>query len=88
MTMNRAMILALLLCLTGCNDGKGPAPGQRATDYYDVTFLFERDGCRLYRFDDGPHYHYFASCPGSTSSRVSAGKTSRPDEVITGVPGL
>lgn len=83
--MSKYVMIVALLFLAGC--GPDPRlPGQSATDYYNVVFLFETDGCRLYRFHDG-YYRYFASC-ASVTGRVPSGKTSRPDEVITGVPGL
>lgn len=34
---------------------------------YNVSFLFEHDGCKVYRFTDGGENIYFTSCNGETS---------------------
>jgi Domain of unknown function (DUF4884) len=33
---------------------------------YEVAFLFEHDGCKVYRFEDGGQLIYFTSCNGET----------------------
>jgi hypothetical protein len=33
---------------------------------YEVAFLFEHDGCKVYRFEDGGQFIYFTSCNGET----------------------
>ena len=43
-------------------------------DGFEVEYLFEKDGIKVYRFWDGGHYHYFTS-KGETISVQSAGKT-------------
>ena len=35
---------------------------------YEVEYLFEHDGCKVYRFKDHGHYVYFTNCSNSTSS--------------------
>ncbi len=37
-------------------------PKNNAT--YTVEYLFEHDGCKVYRFRDDGHYVYFTSCKG------------------------
>jgi Domain of unknown function (DUF4884) len=34
---------------------------------YNVSFLFEHDGCKVYRFNDRGEFIYFTSCNGETS---------------------
>jgi len=29
---------------------------------YDIAYLFEHDGCKVYRFQDMGHYVYFTNC--------------------------
>lgn len=41
-------IIFLVLFLASCNEPKVVSP----TDYYEVTFLFEVEGIKVYRFDD------------------------------------
>jgi Domain of unknown function (DUF4884) len=33
---------------------------------YEVAFLFEHDGCKVYRFEDRGQFIYFTSCNGET----------------------
>jgi hypothetical protein len=33
---------------------------------YKVSFLFEHDGCKVYRFEDRGEFIYFTSCNGET----------------------
>lgn len=35
---------------------------------YEVQYLFEHDGCRVYRFQDGFTWVYFTNCRGETTS--------------------
>jgi hypothetical protein len=35
---------------------------------YRVEFLFEHDGCRVYRFLDNGYYVYFTTCTGETTA--------------------
>ena len=37
-------------------------------DTYNVSFLFEHDGCKVYRFTDNFRYVYFTNCTGNTST--------------------
>lgn len=61
----KALLAAVLVCvvLAGCAKAGQPVDVQGAvagTDY-EVAFLFERDGCRVYRFKD-ERSHYFTTC--------------------------
>jgi len=38
---------------------------------YEVAYLFEHDGCKVYRFRDSGNYVYFTNCNGSTTSVVN-----------------
>jgi len=35
---------------------------------YEVSFLFEYDGCKVYRFVDYGHTVYFTNCAGETTA--------------------
>ncbi|MHA7108595.1 DUF4884 domain-containing protein [Sunxiuqinia elliptica] len=37
-------------------------------DTYNVSYLFEHDGCKVYRFYDRGHYVYFTNCKGEVTS--------------------
>jgi Domain of unknown function (DUF4884) len=60
----------LLLLATSCRVGvpiKSEPPRNNKT--YTIEYLFEHDGCRVYRFQDGFNWVYFTNCTGSTFSR-------------------
>lgn len=35
---------------------------------YNIHYLFEHDGCRVYRFQDMRNYVYFTNCTGDVTS--------------------
>jgi Domain of unknown function (DUF4884) len=37
---------------------------------YKIEYLFEHDGCKVYRFLDNSNFVYFTSCNGETTSVV------------------
>lgn len=49
---------------------------------FEVEFLFEQDGCRMYRFFDG-QYIYWSDCSGKVSYETSNGKTVSKMQSIT-----
>lgn len=38
---------------------------------YTVEYLFEHDGCKVYRFRDNGNYIYFTNCNGNVTSVVN-----------------
>lgn len=38
---------------------------------YEIEYLFEHDGCKMYRFRDGDYYVYFTNCKGEVSTVVN-----------------
>jgi len=83
--MKKYLSLLLLLPAAGCFTGQPltrEAPKNNST--YKVEYLFEHEGCKVYRFWDYGHYVYFTNCNGeaiaktdSTEVRNST-KVSRP----------
>jgi hypothetical protein len=63
--MKRILLtLTAMVMLCGCvKDGK-PIEPINAIDKYDVKFLFEVDGVRVYRFWDGGRHVYFTNSVG------------------------
>lgn len=55
---------------------------------FQVEFLFEVDGCKVYRFSDAGNLYYFTSCQGSVQRRDKYGlheiSTSIDNEVFLG----
>ncbi len=57
--------LSLHSCLIG-RPITSSAPKNNKT--YQVDYLFEHDGCKVYRFHDDGRYVYFTNCTGEVSS--------------------
>jgi hypothetical protein len=49
-------------------------------DGFEVEYLFEKDGVKVYRFWDSGHYHYFTS-KGETISTQTTGKTTYSENI-------
>ena len=39
---------------------------------YKVDYLFEHDGCKVYRFWDGSYFVYFTNCNGTAVARTDS----------------
>ena len=73
--MNRSVILFLcVILLSGCTK---EATETTQNGNFTVDFLFEQDGCRMYRFSDSGRYIYWTNCQGKVNSDYStqAGKS-------------
>jgi hypothetical protein len=68
-------LFVLLVLLAGC---QGPAQKTEIKNGYTVEFLFEQDGCKVYRFEDAGT-HYFVTRSGMTISHRRSGD----DGIIT-----
>jgi len=82
----RKIILAIPLLLTGCYE-KVPALETKQHGAFQVEFLFEKDGCKMYRFLDGGRYVYWCNCEGKINAdyETQSGKnrTTHNEETIT-----
>jgi hypothetical protein len=66
--INLLIIIGAMLPFASCTP-KMPIytkPSSNNKDY-KVSYLFEHDGCKVYRFVDGFNAVYFTSCQGETS---------------------
>jgi hypothetical protein len=71
--MRKAISISLLAILMlggySCTIGR-PLAYTKADNNktYDVQYLFEHDGCKVYRFQDNGHFIYFTNCKGDVTS--------------------
>jgi hypothetical protein len=49
---------------------------------YTVDYLFEHDGCKVYRFRDNGSYVYFTNCTGNVTS--IARDSTRVETIVKG----
>jgi Domain of unknown function (DUF4884) len=53
-------LILISITLVSCY-GDGIEKEKTNNDDYEVTYLFEKDGIKVYRFYDGLNFHYFTS---------------------------
>lgn len=58
-----AVLLLLSSCYSSVPLSVAKAPNNKT---YNVAYLFEKDGYKMYRFLDGDHYVYFTTKNGNT----------------------
>jgi hypothetical protein len=69
-----AALMILVLLAIGCSRTPGIESKTTNNNKIPVVLLFEHDGCKVYRFDDG-RYGYFTKCgPTSWSYTERCGK--------------
>ncbi len=84
--MNRTAMLTLLAAVACTNDPVSVSGTNNRQ--IQVDELFEHDGCKVYRFEDGYRDHYYVRCkdtqPAQTLSTESCGKNcTRPVDIQT-----
>ena len=57
-TFSASLLLVCNACLSSCVNNST----------YQVEYLFEHEGCKVYRFMDMGHYIYFTNCKGDVTS--------------------
>jgi len=66
-------ITLMVILLTSCY--KDPQSTTTEGKGFEVEFLFEKDGIKVYRFFDGGRHHYFTSRGQTISNRKSGNNT-------------
>lgn len=74
------LILFTCLFLLGCEKQEKFIDSTNNKEF-QVSYLFTYDSCKMYRFHDGGHLHYFTKC-GETISQQNCGKNCVRDETI------
>jgi hypothetical protein len=59
---------SLLLAVVFLSSCKGDARESIQDGDFKIDFLFEKDGCKIYRFKDGGEYVYWSNCSGNMQS--------------------
>lgn len=78
---NAFKVAAVCLALTALAGCEKPSQGIEKIGSFEVETLFEKDGCKVYRFTDYGEPHYFTNCGGSTMGRVPTGDATHPETV-------
>lgn len=70
------------MALTGCLSEPIFTEKVGKDNKYEVDFLFEKDGVKVYRFFDGGRFHYFTT-NGTTLTQRNMGKSSYEETIET-----
>lgn len=70
----------MLATLIMCSCQHEPLQTTETVNGIHVQFLFEKDGIKVYRFEDGGCDHYFTS-RGETISEIPEGKITRDENI-------
>ncbi len=70
------IVLCALFLLSACSIQK-PITRQKSENNqtYTVDYLFEHDGCKVYRFYDHGNAVYFTNCNGEAISKTDSTET-------------
>ena len=71
--MNKILLVLTIVLLTGC------MKDEQTSERFQVEFLFEKDGVKVYRFFDG-RYHYFTTL-GETMTKQHSGKSNYEENI-------
>ena len=74
--MKKLLAVIIIMLLFGCH---GKAQESTQIGDFNVEFLFEHDGIRMYRFGDGNKIYFTSN--GEVQWHESSGKTSQKREV-------
>ena len=68
-TFSASLLLVCNACLSSCVS-QIPLTKEKPVNNstYQVEYLFEHEGCKVYRFMDMGHYIYFTNCEGDVTS--------------------
>jgi hypothetical protein len=72
-------ILGIVVTLSSCM-GDGIEKTDTNNDEYKVTYLFEKDGIKVYRFHDGLETHYFTTT-GETITTQGTSKNHHEENI-------
>ncbi|MCE4564041.1 DUF4884 domain-containing protein [Maribellus sp. CM-23] len=67
-TVKQIFAVLLLAALTACSGVPISIKSPENNSTYSVEYLFEHDGCKVYRFYDRGEYVYFTNCLGDVTS--------------------
>jgi hypothetical protein len=78
--MKKLLILLVLFSFAGCEK---EAIEESQSGNFRLELLFEKDGCKMYRFHDGGRVIYWATCPGKTEYTWQSKNMTHNEEEVT-----
>ena len=66
-TIQKTIAAVAFLAFTACSEIPLTIKSPDNNPTYNVEYLFEYDGCKVYRFSDRGQYVYFTNCRGDVT---------------------
>lgn len=79
--MRILFLILISLFLTSCFR-KALIETETNNNEFKVDLLFEYDGCKAYRFEDGGRAIYYTNCNGSTNWNENCGKSCNRNIIV------
>ncbi len=75
--MKKYFPLFILLIFSACKGTQKPVSSEKPVNNntYTVEYLFEHEGCKVYRFFDQGNYVYFTNCNGEAITKTDSTQT-------------
>ena len=71
--MKAILLLAIAFYASGCTISEPLKRTESENNKtYTVDYLFEHEGCKVYRFYDHGNYVYFTNCKGETIAKTDS----------------
>lgn len=78
--MKKLILLLIVVFLSSCyNDSQETIQNGN----FKVEYLFEQNGCKMYRFRDGGRFVYWSDCQGKVQSDYESDDDVHHQETIT-----
>ena len=71
--MKKILLVLTFVSLIGCVNKSISVEQTGKDNLITISFLFEKDGLKMYRFYDAGHYHYFTT-KGDVTTTQKVGK--------------
>ena len=81
-----AIFIMALFALSGCEEeNRHPISSGYTANGYNIEYLFDQDGCKMYRTYSKGNWVHFMTCPfsrASTSEMKNCGKNCYREDVV------
>lgn len=77
------LVILVLSVMFSCRSGKPIVTTNAENNQtYKIDYLFEHDGCKVYRFQDMDRYVYFSNCSGNVTALTNDSTKARVETIV------
>jgi hypothetical protein len=80
--MKKLLLVFLALVCVSCEKKGTYVPSENAKADFDIEFLFECDGVKMYRFYDGGRFRYFTTGNGKMIDSTYTQRNGKSNTII------